>query len=120
MPQRRGFCGFLAKAVTPSPHVQASPWAQTTKSKYKAQHAQTVTIKLIFIRPQILGMRTHDQAARPLQSFFARGVTPASFPASAILFCHIIHFEIHYCISGPRQHHHLSPSTFILIFQSFS
>jgi len=47
MPQRRGFCGFLAKAVTPSPHVQASPWARTTKSKYKAHHAQTVTIKLI-------------------------------------------------------------------------
>jgi hypothetical protein len=69
MPQRRGFCGFLAKAVTPSPHDQASPWARTTKSTFKAHHVQTATIKLILNRPQILGMRTHDPAARPLHAF---------------------------------------------------
>ena len=119
-PAARPLQAFFARGVTPSPHVQsASSQSRLKQSTFKAPHVQAVTNKLIFIRPQISGTRTHEQAARPLR-LFARGVTPASFPASAVLFCHIFHFEIQYCISGSRQHHHLSPSTFILIFQSFS
>ena len=40
---------------------------------------------MTFNRQQIWRTTPQDQAARPLQSFFARGVTPTSFPASFVL-----------------------------------
>jgi hypothetical protein len=83
--QRRASCGFFARSVTPSHHVQPAPSsAQTTTRTFKASLVQTVTIKLTTTAIRYRENHGKDQRRGPCRLLpqGARRLLPFKLPSS--------------------------------------